>query len=175
LFFLREHYKDSYDRIVSYVRDAVPQFQDFYLEPVGNTISLRWTDNSATDYVFNAHQLSDGSIRFIALATLLLQPKETMPNVIIIDEPELGLHPYAVTLLAQLIKDAAIHAQIIIATQSKDLVDHFDINNISVVEMDEKNLCTTVKALAEEDYRLWLEHYTVSELWDKNIIGGRPV
>lgn len=175
LFFLREHYKDSYDRIVSYVRDAVPQFQDFYLEPVGNTISLRWTDNSATDYVFNAHQLSDGSIRFIALATLLLQPKETMSNVIIIDEPELGLHPYAVTLLAQLIKDAAIHAQIIIATQSKDLVDHFDINNISVVEMDEKNLCTTVKALAEEDYRLWLEHYTVSELWDKNIIGGRPV
>lgn len=175
LYFLREHYKDSYDRIVSYVRDVVPQFQDFYLEPVGNKISLRWTDISATDYVFNAHQFSDGSIRFIALATLLLQPKETMPNVIILDEPELGLHPYAVTQLAQMIKDAAIHSQIIIASQSKDLVDHFDIDNISVVEMDEKNLCTTVKALNEEDYKLWLEHYTLSELWDKNIIGGRPV
>jgi predicted ATPase len=132
-------------------------------------------DNSATDYVFNAHQFSDGSIRFIALATLLLQPQETMPNVIIIDEPELGLHPYAITQLSQMIKDAAIHAQIIIASQSKDLVDHFDIDNISVVEMDEKNLCTTVKNLREEDYKLWLEHYTVSELWDKNIIGGRPV
>ncbi|MCQ2233342.1 MAG: AAA family ATPase [Paludibacteraceae bacterium] len=175
LYFLREHYKDSYDRIVSYVRDVVPQFQDFYLEPVGNIISLRWTDSSANDYVFNAHQFSDGSIRFIALASLLLQPKETMPNVIILDEPELGLHPFAITQLAQMIKDASIHSQIIIASQSKDLVDHFDINNISVVEMDENNLYTTVKTLNEEDYKLWLEHYTVSELWDKNIIGGRPV
>ncbi len=175
LYFLREHHEDSYNRIVSYVRDAVPQFLDFYLEPVGNSISLRWKDNSATDYVFNAHQFSDGSIRFIALATLLLQPKETMPNVIVLDEPELGLHPYAVTLLAQMIKDAAVHSQIIIATQCKDLVDHFDIDNISVVEMDEHRLCTTVKALKEEDYKLWLEHYNISELWDKNIIGGRPV
>jgi predicted ATPase len=175
LYFLREHYKNSYDRIVSYVRDVVPQFQDFYLEPVGNTISLRWLDCSATDYVFNAHQFSDGSIRFIALATLLLQPTETMPNVIILDEPELGLHPYAVTQLAQMIKDASSHSQIIIATQSKDLVDHFDICNISVVEMDENNLCTIVKTLTDKDYQLWLEHYTISEMWDKNIIGGRPV
>ena len=175
LYFLREHHKDSYDRIVSYIRDVVPQFQNFYLEPVGNIISLRWTDNSATDYVFNAHQFSDGSIRFIALATLLLQPEETMPNVIILDEPELGLHPYAITQLAQMVKDAAIHSQVIIATQSKDLVDHFDIENVSVVEMDERNLCTTVKALNEEDYKLWLNNYTISELWDKNIIGGRPV
>lgn len=175
LYFLRENYKDSYDRIVSYVRDTVPQFQDFYLKPVGNIISLRWVDNSANDYVFNAHQFSDGSIRFIALATLLLQPIETMPNVIILDEPELGLHPCAVAQLAQMVKDASIHSQVIIASQSKDLVDHFDIGNISIVEMDEKSLCTTVKTLKEEDYKLWLEHYTVSELWDKNIIGGRPV
>ena len=98
-----------------------------------------------------------------------------MPNVIILDEPELGLHPYAVTQLAQMIKDAAIHSQIIIASQSKDLVDYFDIDNISVVEMDETGFCTTVKTLNERDYKLWLERYTVSELWDKNIIGGRPV
>lgn len=175
LYFLREHYNDSYKRIVSYVKDAVPQFEDFYLESVGNYISLRWMDNSATDYVFNAHQFSDGSIRFIALATLLLQPKETMPKVIILDEPELGLHPFAITQLTQMIKDAALHSQIIIASQSKDLVDYFDIDNISVVEMDKARFCTTVKTLNERDYKLWLERYTVSELWDKNIIGGRPV
>jgi predicted ATPase len=151
LYFLREHYTNAYNRIVSYVREVVPQFQDFYLEPVGNTISLRWRDVSATDYVFDAHQFSDGSIRFIALATLLLQPRETMPHVIIIDEPELGLHPFAITQLAQMIQDAALHAQIIIASQSKDLVDHFDINNISIVEMDEERLCTTVRTLKEED------------------------
>ena len=125
--------------------------------------------------MFNAHQFSDGSIRFIALATLLLQSKETKPNVIILDEPELGLHPYAVAQLAQMVKDAAIHSQIIIASQSKDLVDCFDIGNVSVVEMDEKGQCTTVKTLDERDYRLWLERYAISELWDKNIIGGRPV
>ena len=175
LLFLRNNYKESYKRIIDYVRDVVPQFQDFYLEPANNFVSLRWIDNSATDYRFNAHQLSDGSIRFIALATLLLQPEQTMPNVIILDEPELGLHPYAITQLAEMIKDASIHAQVIIATQSKDLVDHFDIDNISVVEMDEITQSTTVKQLHEEDYKLWLEHYTVSELWDKNIIGGRPV
>ena len=175
LYLLRDQYKNSYERIVSYVRDVVPKFQDFYLEPIGDVISLRWTDNSATDYVFNAHQFSDGSIRFIALATLLLQPKETMPNVIVLDEPELGLHPFAVSQLAQMINDAAIHSQIIIASQSKDLVDHFDIDNISVVEMDEKNLCTTVKTLTEEEYKSWLECYAISELWDKNIIGGRPI
>lgn len=175
LLFLRNNYKESYKRIVDYVRDVVPQFQDFYLEPTNNYVSLRWMDNSATDYRFNAYQFSDGSIRFIALATLLLQPAQTMPNVIILDEPELGLHPYAITQLAEMIKDASIHAQVIIATQSKDLVDHFDINNVSVVEMDEKTQCTTVNQLNEEKYKLWLEHYSVSELWDKNIIGGRPV
>lgn len=175
LLYLKEYFKDSYTRIVNYVREVIPQFQDFYLEPTGNNISLKWTDNSASDYVFNAHQLSDGSIRFIALATLLLQPAKTMPSVVIIDEPELGLHPFAIAQLTEMIKDASIHAQIIIASQSKDLVDYFDIDNVSVVEMDEKNSCTTVKKLVHKEFDAWLEHYSVSELWDKNIIGGRPV
>jgi predicted ATPase len=74
-----------------------------------------------------------------------------------------------------MIKDAALHAQIIIASQSKDLVDFFGIDNISIVEMDEKSLCTTVRTLTQEDYELWLKDYTVSELWDKNVLGGRPV
>ena len=175
LLFLRNNYKDSYRRIVSYVRDVVPQFQDFYLEPINNYVSLRWIDNSAADYRFNSHQFSDGSIRYIALATLLLQPEYTMPNVIIIDEPELGLHPYAITQLAEMIIDASLHAQVFVATQSKDLVDHFDIDDVSVIEMDERTQGTIVKQLNSENYKLWLEQYTLSELWDKNIIGGRPV
>lgn len=175
LFLLKNNYEHSYKKIIDYVSDVIPQFQDFYLEPVGNNISLRWKDNSATDYVFNAYQLSDGSIRFIALATLLLQPAETMPSVIIIDEPELGLHPYAISQLAEMIKEAAIHSQVIIASQSKDLVDYFDIDNVSIVEMNEKNKSTTITKLNEQDYKLWLEHYSISELWDKNVIGGRPV
>lgn len=175
LLYLRNNYEDSYYRIVDYVRNVIPQFQDFYLEPNRQTISLRWIDRSATDYRFNAYQLSDGSIRFIALATLLLQPKETMPNVIILDEPELGLHPYAIGQLSEMIKDASIHSQIIIATQSKDLVDYFDIENISIVEMDEITQSTSLSHLNKKEYELWLDHYTVSELWDKNIIGGQPL
>ena len=98
-----------------------------------------------------------------------------MPSVIILDEPELGLHPFAITQLAQMIRDASNHSQVIIASQSKDLVDHFELGDVSVVEMDDERLYTTVRKLNEDDYRFWLENYTVSELWDKNIIGGRPV
>ena len=175
LLFLKNFNRDSYRRIVNYVSDVIPQFQDFYLEPVGNNISLRWKDKSANDYIFNSYQLSDGSIRFIALATLLLQPAETMPSVIIIDEPELGLHPYAISQLSEMIKEASIHSQVIIASQSKDLVDYFDIDNVSVVEMNEEKKCTYITKLNEKDYKLWLDHYSISELWDKNVIGGRPV
>ena len=173
LLFLRDHYVEAYNHISEYVRDVMPQFSEFYLEPKSGYISLKWKDTSADDYVFNSCQLSDGSIRFIALATLLLQPEETMPNVIILDEPELGLHPYAITQLSEIIKEASLHTQIIIVTQSKDLVDHFDIGDISVVEME--NGHTKVKHLEEHDYKLWLEHYSISELWDKNLIGGRPL
>ena len=174
LLFLRENYPLSYQRIVEYVRDVVPPFQEFYLEPTNKFVSLRWSDNSATDYRFNAYQFSDGSIRFIALATLLLQPPQTMPRVIILDEPELGLHPYAISQLAEMIKDASLHAQIIISTQSKDLVDYFDIDNISIVEMNKETQSTTLTHLSNEEYLLWLQQYSISELWDKNIIGGRP-
>ena len=175
LYFLRENYKEAYQRIVSYVRTVIPQFGDFYLEPERGNISLKWTDNTANDYVFNAEQFSDGSIRFIALATLLLQPQETMPHVIIIDEPELGLHPYAIDQLAEMIKDASLHAQIVLATQSPALIDGFDIGCISVIEQDEEKHCTVARNLDNATYGEWLEEYTNSELWNKNVLGGRPV
>lgn len=175
LYFLKQSYPDSYLRIVEYVKMVVPQFRDFYLEPVRGYISLRWVDTSLNDFVFTADQLSDGSIRFIALATLLLQPQKTMPNIIIIDEPELGLHPYAVGQLAEMIKDAAIHTQLIVATQSPQLIDNFDISDIAVIERNMEMQSTEAHKLSEDEFKEWLEDYTVSELWDKNIIGGRPL
>lgn len=108
-------------------------------------MSLRWTDNSLNDYVLTADQFSDGSIRFIALATLLLQPRTMMPSVIIIDEPELGLHPYAIDRLVEIIKDASLHAQIIVATQSAALIDGFSVSDITVIERDEETQCTTAR------------------------------
>ena len=175
LLFLKNNYKESYERIVSYIREVVPQFKDFYLEPDNGYVSLKWTDTSANDYVLSSDQFSDGSIRFIALATLLLQPEKTMPRVIIIDEPELGLHPYAIDQLTEMIKDASLHAQIIVATQSPALIDGFDANDVTVIERDEENQCTVARKLNAQDYSEWLEEYTLSELWNKNVIGGRPV
>ena len=175
---IKNEFPDNYNNIVSYVRLVVPQFQDFILEPnrAGN-VMLKWRDNSASDYIFLPNQFSDGSIRFIALATLLLQPQKTMPKVIIIDEPELGLHPYAITQLSEMIKEASNHSQVIIATQSPYLVDEFSVNDIVVVESvkEEGYSHTQIKRLKESELKEWLNEYTISDLWDKNVIGGRPV
>ena len=175
LYYLKNNYPDSFRRISEYVRDIVPQFHEFYLEPERGYISLKWMDNSANDYVLSADQFSDGSIRFIALATLLLQPEETMPFVIIVDEPELGLHPYAIDQLNEMIKDASKHAQIIVATQSTAIIDGFSADEVTVIERDPEIQGTCARKLTEEEYHDWLEEYTLSELWNKNIIGGRPV
>ena len=175
LYYLKNNYYDSFRRISEYVKDVVPQFNEFYLEPERGYISLKWIDTSANDYVLSADQFSDGSMRFIALATLLLQPEETMPFVIIIDEPELGLHPYAIDQLNEMIKDASKHAQIIVATQSTAIIDGFSANEVTVVEYDSAIQGSRARKLTEEAYRDWLEEYTLSELWNKNIIGGRPV
>lgn len=175
LYYLKNNHFESYERIVGYVKDVVPQFNDFYLEPERGYISLKWTDTSANDYVMSAHQFSDGSIRFVALATLLLQPEDTMPRVIIIDEPELGLHPYAVDRLTDMIKDASLHSQVIIATQSPALIDGFSANDVTIVERDPITQSSVARKLNAEDYKEWLNEYTLSELWDKNIIGGRPL
>ncbi len=97
-----------------------------------------------------------------------------MPNVIIIDEPELGLHPFAITQLAEMIKEAAINTQVIIATQSPGLVDEFDANQITIIERDEESESTVAHKLNKEELSEWLENYSLSELWDKNVLGGRP-
>lgn len=175
LLYLKNNYRESYERIVNYAKEVVPQFKDFYLEPERGYVSLKWIDTSANDYVLSSDQFSDGSIRFIALATLLLQPEKTMPRVIIIDEPELGLHPYAIDQLTEMIKDASLHAQIIVATQSPALIDGFSANDVTIVERDEDAQCTVVRKLDNVDYSEWLKEYSLSELWNKNVIGGRPV
>lgn len=165
-----------YDRIVKYVRFVVPMFEDFILEPSAfnkQQIMLRWKSQSKIEYSFNANQLSDGSIRFIALATLFLQPPEFLPNIILIDEPELGLHPQAVDLLASMIKIAAEHSQVIVATQSARLLDSFDADDIIVADNDKDN-CTTLKRLDREELSHWLEDYSLSQLWEKNLLGGQP-
>ena len=175
LYFLKNNFEKEYKRIVSYIKMILPHFGDFYLEPENDYVRLNWTDDSGNDYVFSPDQFSDGSIRFIALATLLLQPEKTMPGMIIIDEPELGLHPYAIEQLTQMVKDASVHSQVIIATQSPQLIDGFSLDSIVVLEQDNETRSTIAHRLDKEQLTEWIDEYTVSELWRKNVIGGQPL
>lgn len=165
-----------YHRIVRYIRQIMPQFGDFELQPSSlneNYITLNWKEQKA-DYLFGPHQLSDGSLRFMAIATLLLQPPKTLPSVIILDEPELGLHPSAIAALAGMAKAGSQHCQIILATQSPRLVDEFEPGNILIVERNIQDHCSEFKSLNQEQLADWLERYSMSELWEKNVFGGQP-
>lgn len=176
LYNLQLNFPKYYDRIVRHLNAVIPQFKDFALRPSTENnkyIGLDWISYNE-DYLLGAHQISDGSIRFMCLSTLLLQPKELMPSVIIIDEPELGLHPSAIAKLSGMIKIASKNAQIILATQSPNLVDNFDLDDIIIVERNPVDGSSNFKKLDEEKLSQWLDEYTLSELWEKNVIGGQP-
>lgn len=174
LYRLRHEDSSTYEQIRKTVRLAIPFFDDFVLKPrqlptEEQQIRLLWRQKDS-DYAFWPSQLSDGSIRFICLVTALLQPDP--PSTIIIDEPELGLHPYAMTLLASLVRSASKKMQIIISTQSVPLVSEFSIDDLIVVERHRNT--STFKRYEQKDFEDWLQTYTVGELWEKNVLGGRP-
>ena len=177
LYLLRAKHESSYRLIRSAVRLVAPFFKDFALEPEklnANTIRFWWTAEKS-NASFPESALSDGSLHFIALATLLLQPKEFLPSIVLLDEPELGLHPYAIAILASLIKQAAVETQIIFATQSSLLLDHQQPEDVLVTER--VNGGTQITRCEADSERLleWLEDYSLGQLWLKNEIGGRPV
>lgn len=175
---LSEEYPKHYEQIIDIIQDVAPFFGGFIFRNSEN-IQLEWFDKSDPDTPFKAHILSDGTLRFICLATLLLQPSELMPAVIIIDEPELGLHPYAIWKLSAMLQRVAQiqdqdhkKKQIIISTQSGELLNHFEAEDIIVVEKD--NNQSTFKRLDSKELSIWLDEYSLSEIWSSNIIGGGP-
>lgn len=171
---IRQEYPKEYQRIVETIRLVLPFFYDFVYRDEENLeyIELEWLQVGQLDTPLKAHMLSDGSLRFICLATLLLQPLKLLPDAIIIDEPELGLHPYAITVLADIFKQIAEDMQLIIATQSVELINEFEPEDIIVVE--QHNGASSFNRLSAEKLRDWLEDYSLGELWKRNIIGGRP-
>ena len=165
---------DVYEQIRKTVELAIPFFDDFILTPRTlkdgeEQIRLRWRQKGS-DYTFLPSQLSDGSIRFICLATALLQPDP--PSTIIIDEPELGLHPYAITLLGSLLRSASKRMQVIVSTQSVPLVNEFEVDDLVIVEREDGD--TVFRRLDGTELESWLASYSLGELWEKNILGGRP-
>jgi len=175
LYWLMEEEKDTYDLIRDTVQLVAPFFEDFRLKPQkqknDQALQLEWKQKRS-DFPFHPSQLSDGTLRFIALATALLQPDP--PATILIDEPELGLHPYALDVLANLILQAQYKTQIIVSTQSAPLLNAFEPEHIVVVERNEGE--SVFRRLAAEELTVWMtDDYTLSDLWQKNVYGGGPV
>src|SRR5271165_3346130 len=171
LYRLQHEWPEHYTRIVDTIRLVLPFFATFELYPEFDRVLLRWRE-IGTDQVFNASQGSDGMLRAMALIALLQQPERDLPDVLILDEPELGLHPYAIEVLAGLIHSAAQHVQVMIATQSVSLIDRFEPDDIVVASRSANE--TSFRRLNRAELTEWLESYTLSELWEKNVVGGRP-
>lgn len=171
LYRLYREYPHEYRRIVQHLRMILPFFDDFVLDVERNFVLLRWKEKGSPK-IFDASLASDGMLRYIALVTLLSQPPQSLPAVMFIDEPELGLHPSAIESLAGLIKTASRHCQLFISTQSPALVDMFEPEDIIVVEREGR--ASEFKHLSSTELERWLEEYSLSELWEKNIIGGQP-
>jgi predicted ATPase len=172
LYRLQQVNADHYRNIVDTIRLVAPFFSDFNLrpDPLNPTkIKLEWQERGADTY-FDAHALSDGTLRFICLTTLLLQPNP--PTTVLIDEPELGLHPYAITMLADLFRAAAVRTQLLVSTQSVTLVNQLDPGDVIVTEREGQE--SVFRRLGDKDIGGWLDDYALGELWEKNVLGGRP-
>lgn len=170
---LKTEHAESYRQIVDTIRLVAPFFDDFvFRADSASKIQLEWTERGDPDTPFTAHALSDGTLRFICLGTLLLQPWELMPATILIDEPELGLHPYAINLLADLLKRASEQKQLIVSTQSVELLDRLEPEDVIVV--DRKDNASTFHRLDAVQLQDWLDDYSLGDLWKQNVLGGRP-
>jgi predicted ATPase len=173
LYYLKLKHQLVFKRIEKTIQSVAPYIDHFILEPSQlnkNEIELRWVEKGDLNSNFSAYQFSDGTLRFIALTTVLLQPNP--PSVIIIDEPELGLHPQAITKLAGLIEVSSSKTQAIISTQSVNLVDCFKPENIIAVDRNEKENQTIFNRLDTKALELWLEEHSLGDLWQRNIINS---
>ncbi|MCX7255966.1 MAG: AAA family ATPase [Polaromonas sp.] len=170
---LQEKHAAEYQRIIETIRLVMPFFDDFVHRPGDpEYVELEWRQKGKPDTPFKAHMLSDGSLRFICLATLLLQPVSLLPDTILIDEPELGLHPYAITVLVDIFKQVAEDRQLIVSTQSVELVNELSPQDVVVV--DQEDGASTFRRYTEEELSGWLQEYSMGEIWKRNILGGRP-
>ena len=163
--------RKRYERICRYMRRILPGFDHFDMKEHGGRTALRW-QSSWRNHGFGAHLASDGTLRMFALVTLLNSAAQTLPDVVLLDEPELGLHPAAVTLIGSMMKSLAVRKQVIVATQSPLLVDLFSPEQIRILEL--RHGRTEIREFDPTEYEQWLEDYATGELWQRNLLGGRP-
>lgn len=171
LYYMQNNEPVYYRRIVKYIRLILPFFDDFELYDEFGKVLLRWKEKG-TPKVFNAGQASDGMLRTIALIGLLAQNPKNLPDVLFLDEPELGLHPSAIEAVAGLIKSASSYCQVFAATQSISLVNNFSLEDLVVI--DRKMRTSEYMRPNTEKLKAHMEEFSTGQIWEKNIIGGRP-
>ncbi len=159
-----------YRLIVSQIQRVFPALDDFVLEPVKGKVLFCWRSRFS-DKTMGPYLTSDGTLRLFFLVTLLNLPAERLPSLLLIDEPELGLHPQAVELVAAMVKRVAAVKQVIIATQSPLMLDCFQPDNIIVAES--RGGAAELKRLEKPEYERWLaEDYLLSDWWMARTVGG---
>lgn len=174
LLHMRESEPEVYAHIRASIQIIAPFFDDFMLVPdKAGRVALRWRQVGLPEDTFGPSAFSDGTLRFVCLTVLLNQPDSHLPQLILIDEPELGLHPHAVQVLAEMLKAAGGRTQLLVATQSPALVDQFSPDNVLVVQR--VGYASTIERKSRTELAGWLEEYSLGDLWRKNLLGGTPL
>lgn len=172
LLYLRENHVKRYQLIEKQISRVLSSFGGFDLQALNGKVELRWKHRNGKK-TLGAHLTSDGSLRLFCLMTLLNLPNDMLPAIILLDEPELGLHPSAITLIAAMIRTLSARCQVILATQSPLMVDNFSLDNIIVADLEDG--ATRLRRLSQAEYQQWLDDdFSASDLWLSNVLGGQP-
>jgi predicted ATPase len=148
----------------------LPRYQRFSTRIQGGTVQF-YLHESGLKAPVPATRLSDGTIRFMAILALLLSPAP--PPLICIEEPELGLHPDAVALLADLLVAAATRTQLIVTTHSDILVSGLTEHARSILVCEYRG-GTQVERVDPDTLTHWLKKYRLGEIWRIGELGGNP-
>jgi predicted ATPase len=175
LYYLRENYKKSYDVIVKRVRVVAPYFIDFSFNIYGGgsqeMVELKWLERGC-DTPHNVRNFSTGTLSFACLMTVLKSPREIRDDIIVLDQPDLNLHPTGLRIFANMLKVAKNYMQIIISTNSSEMLNQFEVEDLIVA--DRSGGATFLSRISRDEIDEWAEHCTLSQIWENNIIGGRP-
>ena len=165
-------HRETRERLLDVLRIAYPDFEDLsFRAPAQGQVILSWKDKRLKD-AFDANFLSDGLLRFLSLLVVLLNPRP--PSLILIDEPEVGLHPSLIGLIGELLVDASTRTQLIVATHSPQLLNELQKEHICVVETDKEGASTITRASEKPDIDAWLKNFTLGETWLQGNLGGKP-
>ena len=167
LYNLRESNSDRYETIEDSLKVAFPGFESLNFPPVASgMISMTWKEKYFKNPIY-IHQLSEGTLRFLWLVSLLQSPG--LSTVTMIDEPEVSLHPELLGLLAELMREASARTQIIVATHSDRLIKFLNPGEVVVMDMDENGF-TSVQWADSLNLDRWLEDYSLDEIWRMNLM-----